>query len=160
MIAIARFLCKRKNKPKIKDRTFSLLPDCLIPYMQPTIKTLLQVIENKLIKKETNEEIVSRFYFRIYETRLNLSSETLRGYYELFEQTAQKIKTYLREREKDDYIGQIPHTLIDVYWFLGEFKDPQYGNGGMSCALWYHESLGGLRNNAYFLFGTPYQFRY
>ncbi|MEA1912197.1 MAG: hypothetical protein U9N32_11085 [Spirochaetota bacterium] len=160
LIPIARYLCKRKNKPKIEDKTFSLLPDCLIPYMHPTIDTLMQVILNKLIKKKSDEEIVSQFYFRIYDAGLNLASETLRTYYELFEQTAQKIKTFLREREKDDYPGQSPHTLIDVYWFLSKFKDPQYGKGVMSCALWYHESLGGYRNNAYFLFGTPYQFRY
>lgn len=128
--------------------------------MQPTINTLMQVIGNKLIKKKTNEEIVSQFYFRIYEVRLNLSVETLRGYYELFEQTAQKIKTFLREREKENYAGQIFHTLIDVYWFLEKFNDSQYGKGPESSALWYHESLGGFRNNAYFLFGTPSQFRY
>jgi len=160
LIPIARYLCKRKNKPKIEDKTFSLLPDCLIPYMQPTIDTLMQVIGNKLIKKKTTEEIVSQFYYRIYEVELNLSSSTLRSYYELFEQTAQKIKTFLREREKDDCPEQILHTLIDVYWYLSEFKDPQYGKGPGSCSLWYHESLGGYRNNAYFLFGTPYQFRY
>ncbi|MCK5675058.1 MAG: hypothetical protein KAH95_16885 [Spirochaetales bacterium] len=160
LIPIARYLCKRKNKPKIEDKTFSLLPDCLIPYMQPTIDTLIQVIANKLIKKITNEEIVSQFYYRIYEVELNLSSLTFRSYYELFEQTAQKIKTFLREREKDDSPEQILHTLIDVYWYLSEFKDPQYGKGPGSCSLWYHESLGGYRNNAYFLFGTPSQFRY
>ena len=128
--------------------------------MQPTIDTLMKVIGNKLIKEETNEDIVSLFYFKIYEIRLNLSTETLRSYHELFEQTAQKIKTFLREREKDDYPGQPPHTLIDVYWYLSEFKDPQYGKGFMSCARWYYNTLGGFRNNAYFLFGTPSQFRY
>ncbi|RKX83589.1 MAG: hypothetical protein DRP58_08510 [Spirochaetes bacterium] len=160
LIPIARYLCKRKNKPKIEDKTFSLLPDCLIPYMQPTIDTLMQVIGNKLIKKKTNEEIVSLFYYQIYEVKLNISSSTLRNYYELFEQTAQKIKTFLREREKDDYPEQVLHSLIDVYWYLSEFQDPQYGKGPGSCSLWYHESLGGYRNNAYFLFGTPSQFRY
>ena len=156
-VAIARFLCKRKNKPKIKDLTFSLLPDCLIPYMQPTIDTLMQVTHNKLVKKKTNEEIVSQFYFQIYEVRLNLSVETLRGYYDLFEQTAQKIKTFLRELDKN-YHHKL-HTSIEVYWFLDKFDDPQYGKGSGSCALWYYDTLGGFRNNAYFLFGTPYQFR-
>ena len=61
LIPIARFLCKRKNKPKIKDLTFSLLPDCLIPYMQLTIDTLMQVTHNKLVKNKQMKRLY-RFF--------------------------------------------------------------------------------------------------
>lgn len=160
LVPIARYLCKRKKKPKHKDRTFSLLPDCLIPYVQPTIQTLMRVMENKVVKEQPDREIVAMFYSVIYETRLNLSTGTLIQYYALFEQTAQKIKTLLRELEKEDHRMKVPHTHVEVYEYMAAFNDPQYGCGPQSCAQWYDESLGGYKNNAYFLFGTASQFRY
>jgi hypothetical protein len=101
---------------------------------------------------------VSHFYERIYDPGLNITRATLRGYYEVFEQTAQKIKTFLREREKDD-LSSIPHSLSDVYMYLTSFNDLRNGKGAVGCDRWYYRSLGGYRKNAYFLFGTPYQFR-
>ena len=160
LVPIARYLCKKKRKPKLNDRTFSLLPDCLIPYVQPTIQTLMRVMETKILEEHPDREIVTMFYSVIYETRLNLSTGTLIHYYELFEQTAQKIRTFLRELEKDDRRIQVPHTSVDVYEYMEAFKSPQYGRGPESCDRWYYESLGGYKNNAYFLFGTASQFRY
>lgn len=117
-------------------------------------------METKILEDPPDREIVSMFYSVIYETRLNLSTSTLIHYYELFEQTAQKIRTFLRELEKDDRRIQVPHTSVDVYEYMEAFKSLKYGRGPESCAWWYYESLGGYKNNAYFLFGTASQFRY
>lgn len=114
-------------------------------------------MKKHLIQNLRDNEIVSHFYERIYDLRLNITRATLRGYYEVFEQTAQKIKIFLREREKED-LSSIPHSLSDVYMCLTAFNDPRYGQGAEGCDRWYYLSLGGYRQNAYFLFGTPYQF--
>jgi hypothetical protein len=158
-LPIARYLCRRKRKPKLPDRTFSLLPDCLIPYVRPTIPTLMQVIGNKLVKNKTDIDIVSEFYHRIYDTSLNITAATISTYCELFEQTAQKIKTFLRMREKDHDEQFMYHTPQDVFLFLNNFNDTHYGGGPISCSRWYYDCLGGFRTNSYFLFGTASQFR-
>jgi hypothetical protein len=148
------------KKPKLPHRTFSLLPDALIPYYKLTINTLMEVIEDKLVKKRIAPEIVEKFYEKIYTTALHLSQETLSSYSELFEETAQKIKTFLRDREKDDDPPErSPDSLKEIYEYLCAFTDPVYGKGALSCSVWYYLVQGGFRGNAYFLFGTPSQFR-
>ena len=143
----------------MKDLTFSLLPDCLIPYIRSTIGTVMEVIENVLVRNQSKEEIVSRFYEKIYDPGLNISEGAVPGYRDLFEQTAQKIKIFLREREKDDP-ASTPHSLVDVYLYLTAFNDSRCGTGAAGCDRWYYQSLGGYKNNAYFLFGTASQFRH
>lgn len=119
----------------------------------------MEVIENVLVRNLSKEEIVSRFYEKIYDPGLNISEGAVPGYHALFEQTAQKIKTFLREREKDDP-ASTPHSLVDVYLYLTAFNDSRYGKGAAGFDRWYYQSLGGYKNNAYFLFGTASQFRH
>lgn len=117
----------------------------------------MKVINNKLVQNKSEDTIINEFYQKIYDTRLHLCEATLIRYFELFEQTAQKIKTFLKAHEKDH--EQTLHSLQDICHFLIQFFNPQYGSGPVNCARWYHDSLGGFRTNSYFLFGTASQFR-
>jgi hypothetical protein len=44
-IPIARFLCKEINKPKHKHKTFSLLPDTLIPYNRISVILMMYILK-------------------------------------------------------------------------------------------------------------------
>jgi hypothetical protein len=58
LIPVARYLCRRINKPKHKHKTFSLLPDTLIPYNRISIILMMYILQ-LLIEKECVEHTLA-----------------------------------------------------------------------------------------------------
>ena len=158
-LPVARYKCRRKGKCRLKDLTFSLLPNCLIPYFSPTIPALMDIINNKLIDKSTENLILDKLYSHIYTNSFNLSERSLLRYYKLFFQTAVKIKLAWKKNifkppPRSNYYS---HDQIAQY--ILNFPCKNNDNPAVVMSDHYYEKHGQYFNNAGFLFGTAYQFR-
>ncbi len=157
-IPIARYRCRRKKKPVIKDLTFSLLPDCLIPYFTPTINAYIQIIEDKMIHKVSDKKILAGLYKSIFSKSFNLSVKTLSRFYKLFIQTIIKLKIFFKDKKDIAPPNLQRFTANDFVGFIKSFSFSENYRGGMGLSNFYYVENGSYLKNAGFLFGTAYQF--
>jgi hypothetical protein len=154
-LPIARYLCRRKRKPKLNDLTFSLLPHFLIPYYAPTLDTFMESIRLKLFESNSNIKILDQAYAHIDHPRFNFTERNLSRYIKVFEQTRIKIKLFFIQHHINQPINM---TLCEVYQFLRSFTQEGYQSGHIGFDQFYYNKNGGYLTNSLFLFGTAYQF--
>jgi hypothetical protein len=155
-ILIIRYKCRRVLKPKnnIKDRTFSLLPHELIPYLSLTINSLMIIVINSCVSKKTIKEIQRLVEdSQIDEDRIyNIDIRHIKEYILLFRETYFKLNQFINKHNIRAGPfrggGEIDEAII----FLKSYK-----NGFPGFSLYYYETEGGYIKNAWFLFGKPYQ---
>lgn len=154
LLPIARYLCKRKKKPKIDALTFSLLPNCLIPYYSLTIDDFMKIIADKLNNKHST--ILDDLYSTYEE--INMTRRTIDRYIATFRQTVLKLKFFSLKNNhwNKDLSGK--EAFANVYRQLTTFNRSEYPPGAIGYSDFYYEMEGKYLKNAYFLFGTAYQF--
>ena len=162
-LMIIRFLCRRKGKPKIKDRTFSLLPSSLIPYRRFSIKSLMTILKEKLVIVQRVIEIPGSICNYFASLNLDFSFETcyIYNYLKVFKNTISKLNIFLRKTLKENiHLTTSREGLVFAYSYITEFICPQTNQKGAEALdLYYYQESGGYLKNAQFLFGTPYQHR-
>jgi hypothetical protein len=161
-LPIVRFLCKRKGKPKLKDKTFSLLPSVLIAYRRFSIKSLMIILKEKLeIAQRVIEIPGSIFNYFAVEAVFSFDTCYIYNYLKIFKNTIQKLNIFLRKDLKQDvHLTTSSEGLLFAYKFISIFIDPQTNETGAEAIDWYYYTKsGGFLKNAQFLFGTPYQHR-
>ena len=165
-IPVARLLCRQKQKPKRAHRTFSLLPDILIPYNRISIDLFMFIMQfifdNTLTTEQKLEKIDE------YSSDAGMMSEkTLMRILTIFEQTRIKLNLFFKrftdtDRAPPDFTKcTIKETTGETFDFLLQYPKP--GIKSPYCAAYYlsqkyYEQSGSYRNNAHFLFGTASQF--
>jgi hypothetical protein len=163
---IARYICQRKGKKKIfKHKTFSLLPYQLVPYSQYSIPFIIKCLTLRCI------EGLSISKFQDYVAGLNehkilfISADQLLEFKAVVREAISKImatKYYpdfgAEGFEKGTDQGLLIYFLDFVQYFECLKVEPSIRG---PCGLGYDFYLrgGGYFKNAYFLFGTPSQFR-
>jgi hypothetical protein len=162
-LPIVRFLCKRKGKPRIKDRTFSLLPSVLIPYRRLSIKSLMIIVREKLAAMQRVIEIPGKI-INYFAPEAVFSFETcyIYNYLKIFKNTVSKLNIFLRKNLKQDVhlTTTTREGLVFAYNFIEKYIDLKTNEKGANAIDWYYYTKsGGFLKNSQFLFGTPYQHR-
>ncbi len=161
-IPVARFQCRRIRKPKYKHRTFSLLPDNLIPYYPYTIDTLIFTILQILLNNSTDKALES--IDKVSPEEMLLSEKTLNRFLNIFHKARLKLILFSRKRRnKNNTFPDLEnYTEIEILHFIMEFSDlcfSDVSSNARKLSLFYYSEEGSYINNAHFLFGTAYQFR-
>lgn len=172
-ISVARYLCKKKNKPKVKNRTFSLLPDNLIPYYSYTIDTLIYIILQILLNDDSADNNPSDNYpidkaleniDKVSPEETLLSEGILNRCLNIFRQARLKLILYSSKKQsKHNPFPDLENlSEIDVLYFIIKFSIPGFPkikSNANKLSLYYYFEEGSYIKNAHFLFGTAYQFR-
>lgn len=164
-IPIARYLCREKEKRGIKHRTFSLLPDILIPYYAVTIDTMLLILQllfaNNNYVDKTLEKIDS-----ISPGDILLSDKMLYNIRNLFDQTRLKLLMFIKINQEKDWAPPDIETYnqAEILNFIMNFKpqkmsDIENGSSSYQLSVFYYSQNGTYMKNSHFLFGTAFQFR-
>ena len=162
---IARYLCRRKGHKSITHhKTFSLLPYQLIPYSKYSIQFIIKTLEARHIKGLSIYKL-QEYLDTFSKTTITIGAEHLIGFKRLIKNAIDKImmSQYYQEFEaKVRGEGTEQGLLRSFLEFIQTFEcfkiKPSIRG---PCALGYDYYLqgGGYFSNAYFLFGTPSQFR-
>lgn len=161
-IPVARYLCREKQKRKHSHKTFSLLPDTLIPNYSITIDTLIFILQLLLNNNYTSYETFKNIDF-VSPGDILFSEESLLRYCALFNQT--RIKLILFFQRTDRNYRAPPDiesfTSADMLRFVIDFihkkRQSLHGNAWSLSHLYYIRN-GAYVKNAHFLFGTASQF--
>ena len=142
---VARYLCQRKWKAKLKDRTFSLLPWQLIPYRKFTITFLLAVAEFQT--GHSIKERLDTFY-----PVITIPSQ--------LEDLDEIVHTALEKLKISGLIN--PDTSLKYFTsfsfdYVSETDENIRGPTGLSWD--YYNKHGGYYRNSQFLYGRASQFR-
>lgn len=148
-----RYKCRRILKPKngLKDKTFSLLPHELIPYLSFTIDSLMIIIKHTLVKMSSTKEIQKHLDgYSIDEDRLyNIDSRHINHCISLFTETCFKLNQFIdkhniRAGPLRDYnnisaaIIFLEHHLNQLQSNFNEVED--YKKGYADFSVYYHET--------------------
>jgi hypothetical protein len=162
-LLIARFICLGKGWTKeSKGKTFSLLPYQLVPYIKYSIPFILKVLKAKHIKGLSIykvQEYIDSFGGNEY---LTIDGDQLLRFKELVMEAINRIlATGFYTEVKELFESTWSELLENFIKFAENFTcsklDPCI-RGPCSLSLDFYLNGGGYRNNAYFLFGIPYQF--
>ena len=160
LIPIIRYLCRKKGRPKLKDRTFSLLPYFLIPYNRFTIDSGMLIIGSKLVKCKSNKEIADKVC-NSFDINLNFNFEEryINYWLRLFRQTLFKLIVFLESFNQDTSFLKGNKAMYNAWNYLDNFFDDsgEY-NGASGFSIYSYEKQGCYKGNPQFLFGTAYQF--
>lgn len=155
-ILIARYKCRRKQKPRnnLVDKTFSLLPHLLIPYISLTIDSFMLIIANHVIKKLSAfelQEILDNYH--IDEERLyNIDIRHFKLYSNIFIETLFKLNQFIEKHKIRAGPFSGSKNMNNAYIFLKNYK-----SGFPDFSVYYYQKEGGALKNAQFLYGRPYQ---
>ena len=136
-----RYKCRRRQKPKnnLKDKTFSLLPHILIPYLSLTIDSLMLVVTNSFIKNTSPDEIrKSLDEFLIDEDRIyNMDSRHFTNYFILFKETLFKLNHFIDKQKirAGPFAGSANMNAAVVFL-------KQYQNGYPEFSVYYYDNEG------------------
>lgn len=162
LVPVPRYLCREKQKSKMKHRTFSLLPDMLIPYCRISINLLIYILQHLIEQTHTTAQTLNKLD-AISPDACMLSEKTIRRLLNLFEKT--RIKLILFFQQYGDRYHAPPefssYNTVQTFNFIIKYPDPQ--EDGLNCpAYWlsrlYYKQCGSYIKNAHFLFGTAAQF--
>lgn len=154
---VARYLCQRKGKAKVKDSTFSLLPWQLVPFKKWTIELMFSIasyrsghsIKESLDKFEV-ETIPADSELR--KTMLN-SAAQLSDITAIIENGLQKLKIFLMIGFDTSLSDVISYSLDYAFEVDNRIRGP-------TALSWdYYIKNGGYYENSQFLFGCAAQFR-
>lgn len=114
----------------------------------------MKIIDDKLSNKH------SMILDELYETyeEINMTRRTIDRYIMTFRQTVLKLKFFLQKRNNSIEILSGKEALKNAYGLLVNFNCSEYSPGVVGYSDFYYEMEGKYLNNAYFLFGTAYQF--
>jgi len=160
---IARFKCYGKGFVKdCKGRTFSLLPYQLVPYTKYSIPFILKVLKARHIKGLSIYKVQEYIDSFCKGDILTLDSDQLLNFKQLTEEAIGKIlinNNYKGNKKLFEFTGceLLKYFINFAEDFVCHKIDPCI-RGPCSLGLDYYLTGGGYINNAYFLFGTPYQF--
>lgn len=159
-IPIARYRCK--NPPKGKHRTFSLLPDNLIPYNRFSIDLVMYILALLILEQQTTcETLIQIDYISPYPCMI--SDKILKHLISILKKTRIKLILFFQQLTTSNKSppGFISFTLEDTIKYLDEYPQektkPLYCGAYYLCA-YYYKMNGSFRNNARFLIGTASQF--
>jgi len=149
-----------KKQPKQKHRTFSLIPDTLIPYRRFSIDLLMFILQLLIIEKFSSVETLNKIDSYSPDACI-VSGVTLAHLLILFEQT--RIKLILFFQQFQDRAPPDPSffTTEDTLHFLMKYSSPQTESPHCAAyylSLEYYNQNGSYLKNARFLFGTASQF--
>lgn len=162
---IARYKCRRKER-KGKDThiTFSLLPYQLVPYSKYSIPFIITALEARH-EKGLSIYKLQEYLDTVCSDIISISAEHLIRFKHLINEALEKIMIssyyqYFKDNVlyKDTEQGYLKAFLKFSKTFESFKLKPSIRG---PCALGYdfYITFGGYLNNAYFLFGTPSQFR-
>lgn len=160
LIPIVRYICRRKGKANLKDKTFSLLPYFLIPYHRFTIDSAMQVIGKKLIQGKTNKKIADEISYAFDpDTLFNFEERYVNYWIQFFRQTVLKLIAFLSSFNQDTSFLKGSDSMYNAWVYLDRFVNDSDGYAGATgFCQYFYEKQGGYRENPQFLFGTAYQF--
>ena len=160
-IPVARYLCKEVNKRQNKHKTFSLLPDTLIPY-NPISIILMMYILQLLITAENIEHALQEID-AISPEDIFISEKMIAHLFTIIEQTRIKLILFFHQANNSDRAPPDFHasTINEVIAYLLNY--PVLNNehplrGAYQQSVLYYEIQGSYHKNARFLFGTASQF--
>lgn len=163
---IARYLCRGKGKRMPgDDRTFSLLPYQLVPYIRYSIPFIIKVL------KARYEEGLSISKLQDYvagfgkDEILSIMADQLSGFRQIVLEAVHKItatghyqglegEIFAKSTDKDILIAFIEFASC---FECCKTQVPIRGPCGLGYDFYLNE--GGFIHNSHFLFGTPSQFR-
>ena len=159
------FLCRRKGNTRIlHHKTFSLLPYQLVPYSKYSIPFIIKTFKARHIKGLSIYKL-QEYLDTFNSTVLSIGSEHLFRFKDLLKNAVDKImmSEYYQELTTKLRSEGTEQGLVKVFLkFIHTFEcckiEPSIRG---PCALGYDYYIqgGGYHTNAYFLFGTPSQFR-
>lgn len=159
-IPIVRYKCKAP--PKGKHRTFSLLPDNLIPYNRFTIDLLIYILILFIFKNQTTNDTLNQIDSISPDSCL-ISEKVLHLFLTLLEQTRIKLIHFFQQfPEKNKAPPNFnSFTTKDALQYLINYPqsktNPQHCGAYYLCG-YYYKMNGSYQRNARFLFGTASQF--
>lgn len=160
---IARYLCRRKGKKRgLAHKTFSLLPYQLVPYTKYSIPFIIKTVKLRHIEGLSLYELQDYLAGFGQKDILSISVGQLLGFKQVVMEAIQKIMStgYYQEFEGDKYVGR--ELLISFIEFAEDFESKKIQpciRGPCILSYDFYISGGEYFQNAYFLFGTPSQFR-
>lgn len=145
-----------------KGKTFSLLPYQLVPYIKYSIPFILKVLKARHIKGLSIYKIQEYIDSFGGDEYLTIDADQLLRFKQLLMEATNKIlATGFYTEAKKLFESTGPELLEKFIEFAKNFicsKIDPCIRGPCSLSLDFYLNGGGYINNAYFLFGTPYQF--
>jgi len=162
---IARYVCRRKGKTKVKDKTFSLLPYQLVPYSKYCIAFIIRLLELRHIEGYSLYGLQDHVAGIGQEDILSISADQLTGFKQLVMEAMEKIKATGYYKEFEEKVKDKTSAGAFITGFI-EFaagfecsKVLPLIRGPCGLGYDFYLNSGGYLSNARFLFGTPSQFR-
>jgi hypothetical protein len=161
LIPVARYLCRRVNKPKQKHKTFSLLPDILIPYNRISIDLMMYILQ--ILIANTHIEPALEKIDSISPEDIFFSEKMIQHLLEIMEQSRIKLILFFQQHKDTERAPPKFYTFDknDIIDFLLKYSVPdnQHPLKGAYClSVHYYNIQGAYHKNARFLFGTASQF--
>jgi len=138
-IRIQRYLCKRKN------RTYSLLPEDLIPYRAPSLGFLAVIWHLQLFCDQSQKQKLSAITDRFPEskTALNMDYSHLNDFKDILQKAMERINALTEHR----FV-----SIVDFFKFCERYVHAGR-TGWLAVSSWFYEQ------QHRFLFGTASQHR-
>ncbi len=161
LIPVARYLCKQINKPKHKHRTFSLLPDTLIPYSRISIDLMMLILQ-WLTEEDSVEQTIEKID-SITPDDIFLSEQMILHLLQIIKQSRIKLILFFKKLDNDERAPPDFHTytLNETIMYLLRYPTPENehpARGAYHLSVLYYKMQGSYPKNARFLFGTASQF--
>jgi hypothetical protein len=160
-IPVARYLCRGIHRAKQKHKTFSLLPDTLIPYNRISIDLMMYILQLLLTQecaRRTLEIIDSLTPEDIF-----FSEKMIEHLLQIMELTRIKLILFYQQHNDTDRAPPDFHayTVNETIKYLLGYPTPDYEHpvrGAYHLSVLYYKLQGSYHRNARFLFGTASQF--
>lgn len=155
---ITRYLCQRKGKAKLKDRTFSLLPWQLIPYRKWTIELMFSIASYR--SEHSIKESLDKF--EIETTAADLATDIKKVMLSSAGQFTDIEEIILSGLEKVKISRMISFdtSYSDFISYCRNYvaESDEKIRGPTILAWYYYIKQGGYYENSQFLFGCAAQF--
>lgn len=149
-ILVQRYLCRTNQRLGKTPLTFSVLPDCLIPYCKYSIKIMSYCLSEWLKYSQDMPETVKNIFTKIEgigNELFNLEGPQIATFIKLFEGALTKYKIWKRI-----------DTTYSLERFIEYCSRNKYQQAEIT-GLEYYEGNGNHIKNSQFLFGKASQFR-
>jgi len=165
---VPRFVCRGKGKhPVVNHKTFSLLHYHLVPYSIYSIPYVVKILQSRHVDRQTVERIQSYqgYIATTGDGYKELSASGILTFKDLFCQAITKLLAFTSYPELSAKLAQTSRDIdriIILLDFCRNFTCLRYARPIRGpCAMNYdfYLSGGSYFRNAFFLFGTPSQFR-
>ena len=160
-IPVPRYLCRAIKKPGHKHKTFSLLPDTLIPYNRMTIDLMMYILQLLIAEKHQGPtfekiDLISPDDFFLSEKMLNRLLKIIR-------QSRLKLIFLYRQSKNTDRAPPDFHaySIEETITYILRYPAPVHEHplkGAYHLSVMYYRAQGSYHQNARFLFGTASQF--